>query len=191
MNGINVFGFFAGTICLILLISFFSYSIYINYQYERSIGAYFDNAEDCITPECILIQLNSGYEAIKKSGLTEDDYGVLIFKKPSNKMEFQFQHLDAIIERAKSVQEWKNKIYSNNTQGETMKDVYTEKMDNLRSYVTGISLTQSSINYGRSDWIAEDSWYLKNHKILYFRSFIYLFLLLMTIFLYRLVGVEY
>lgn len=158
MNGINVLGFFMGTLCLLGLIGFVAMNVFVDYQYERQIGAYFDNAEDCITPKCILIQLNLGYKAIQNSGLTKDDYGAWIFKKPNNKMEFQYQHLDAIIERANSVQDWVDKVYANNTQAEIMKDVYTEKMDNLRKYITA--------EYYRSDWIAKDSWFLKYHFFL-------------------------
>lgn len=155
MRSLQLIGFFMGTLFLILLIVTIGYVVYVDYQYERQIGAYFDNSEDCITPDCILTQLRLGYTAIENSGLTKEDYGAWIFKKPNNKMEFQYQHLDAIIERAESVQDWVNKVYANNTQAEVMKDVYTEKMDNLRKYITGEGY--------RSDWIAKDAWMLKYH----------------------------
>jgi Flp pilus assembly protein TadB len=145
---------------IFILIGFGVYWYYVNYTYERDIGAYFDNAVDCITPECILIQLNDGRQAIVDAGLTEDMYGVFIFKKPDNSMKFQYQHIDAIIERAESVQDWKDKVYANGTQAETMKDVYTEKMDNLRNYIIGEGY--------RSDWIAKDTWMIKNHLFIYF-----------------------
>ena len=155
MNKKDVFCFFIVILCLFAIIGLIIYGVIINYHYEKEIGAYFDNSEDCITPNCILTQLKLGYEAINNSGLTENDYGAWIFKKPDNSMKFQYQHLDAIIERAEAVQNWVDKVYANNTQGETMKDVYTEKMDNLRKYITQ--------EYSRSDWIAKNSWYFKYH----------------------------
>jgi len=147
-----------GIICSIILLGLIGTCVYINYQYERSIGAYFSNAEDCITPECILNQLQTGRQAIVDAGLTEDLYAAWIFKKPDNSMKFQYQHIDAIIDRATAIKDWKDKQYSSEGVGETMKDVYTEKMDNLRKYVTGEGY--------RSDWIAEHAWWLKNHFFL-------------------------
>lgn len=176
MNGINVLGFFMGTLCLFGIIGIGAMYVYVNYQYESQIGAYFDNAEDCITPECILTQLNLGYDAIESSGLTKDDYGAWIFKKPNNKMEFQYQHLDAIIERANSVQDWVDKVYANNTQAEIYQDVYTEKMDNLRKYITAEGY--------RSDWIAEDSWFLKYHFFITIIAFPLGFLLVILMFVF-------
>jgi len=152
-----------GMMLMIVPVGIIGYSVYVNYQYESQIGAYFDNAVDCITPECILTQLNEGYLAINNSGLTKDDYSAWIFKKPNNKMEFQYQHLDAILERAKAVQDWKEKVYANNTQAETMQDVYTQKMDNLRNYIIGEGY--------RSDWIAEGAWWIKYHFFMKFFAF--------------------
>jgi hypothetical protein len=183
MNGINIFGFFMGTLCLFGIIGIIIGAVIINYQYENQIGAYFDNAEDCITPDCILIQLNEGYQAINNSGLTNEDYGAWIFKKPSNSMVFQYQHLNAIIERANAVQNWVDKVYANNTQAESMKDVYTEKMDNLRKYITGEGF--------RSDWIAKDAWYLKYHFFYAIWAFwVGALLFIIMIGFYFLMGVE-
>jgi hypothetical protein len=182
MNGTNLFGFFMGTLCLFALAGLVGYDVYVNYQYENKIGSYFDSAVDCITPDCILTQLNLGYDAINHSGLSKTDSGAWIFKKPSNNMAFQYQHLDAILERAQSVQDWKDKIYANGTQAETMQDVYTQKMDNLRKYITGEGY--------RSDWIAKDAWYMKYHFFLGVWAFwVCLVLFLSMIGFYCLMGV--
>jgi hypothetical protein len=156
--GSSLFFGFLGILCVLGIVSIIGYGLYVNYQYEAKIGAYFDNAVDCITPECILSQLQAGRDGIVNEGLTEDLYGVWIFKKPDNSMVFQYQHIDAIIERAQAVQQWKIQISSNTSSGETMKDVYNEKMDNLRLYINGEGY--------RSDWIANDAWWLKNHFFL-------------------------
>lgn len=179
-GSVITFGFL-GVLCVLGVIGLICQAVYVDYQYESQIGAYFDNAVDCITPDCILTQLNLGYQAINNSGLTENDYGALIFKKPNNKMTFQYQHLDAIIERANAVQDWKNKIYANGTQAETMQDVYTQKMDNLRKYITGEGY--------RSDWIANDAWYLKYHFFVAYVSFwVGLILVLLAILFFSLAG---
>jgi hypothetical protein len=137
-----------------------AYSYYLDYKYESEIGAYFENARDSITPEAILIQLRAGKQAMINEGLKDEDYGAIIFKKPDNSMKFQYQHLDGIIERAEAVQSWYETTYNPNSQvttTENFKDVYNEKMDNLRNYIHA--------DYVRSDWIAKDTWYIKNHLI--------------------------
>lgn len=156
-------GFFLciGIVSLVLLGSLIYQMIMVNYEYETKVGAYFDNARDCITPDCMLQQLQTGRTAITLLGLTDNDYGAYIFKRADNSMQFQYIHIDSIIERVNAVVDWKNKIYSNQTQAvETMKDVYNEKMDNLRLYIHAESY--------RSDWIAKNAWYVKYHLYLYF-----------------------
>lgn len=152
---------FIGAVCFVILIGLIISGVKTNYHYERDVGAYFDNARDCLTPDCMMEQLSTGKTAIMHLGLTDNDYGAYFFKKADNSMKFQYQHIDSIIERVQAVIDWKDKIYSTETQGvETMKDVYNEKMDNLRLYIHAEGY--------RSDWIAKDAWYVKNHSFIYF-----------------------
>lgn len=178
-TGTSLFFWFLTFVLVVFLIVFGIYHYYTNYTYEREIGAYFDNARDCITPECILEQLQDGKQAIINAGLNENDYGAFIFKKPDNSMKFQYTHLNSIIERAEAVKQWKEQVYSNQSSGETMKDVYNEKMDNLRNYIHAEGY--------RSDWIAEDTWFIKYHIFLHF-SFIIYVLLTILIFIFGTLG---
>jgi hypothetical protein len=141
-------------VCVLVIISTIMMGVYINYEYEKQIGSHMDNARDCLTPDCMLTELNSAKQAMINEGLKDDDYGAIIFKKSSNSMKFQYQHLDSIIERVQSVKEWEVKSQE---QGnfEGMKDVYNEKMNNLRLYIH----TEGE----RSDWIADDTWKIKNY----------------------------
>jgi hypothetical protein len=78
-------------------------------------------------------------------------------------MEFQLSHIDSIIERIQAVQDWKDKSYGKDGQAEAMGDVYEQKMTNLRKFIKeDLDGTAS-----RSDWIAEDAWYVKTHPIIY------------------------
>ena len=162
-----------GIIFTFILVGFIVYNIYVNYEYERDVGAYFDNARDCITPDCILEQLNSGKQAIINNGLNENDYGAVWFKKPDNSMKFQYTHLNSIIERAQAVKDWKYKVYTEGNQAETFKDVYNEKMDNLRNYIHAEGY--------RSDWIAKHTWYIKNHIFMYFYPLTFIGLVLLIV----------
>lgn len=158
-------------LCILALFSIIGFGIYsyvIDYQYENSVGAYMETATDTITPEAFKAQLIMFEDAINKSGLTPEDYGAMWFKKPDNSMVFQMQHVDSIIGRADAMIQWKNTVYSNGTQSlpvgqvsaEAFRDVYNDKMNNLRTYIHAEG--------DRSDWIAKDAWYVKFHPIMYF-----------------------
>jgi len=129
------------------------WKIRLGYEYDKVIGAYIENAYEVNTPDEMIKQVNLAIEGMKKEGLTPDLYGALVFKKPSNTMEWQYKFLDNFIERAEAVEEWKQKTYSEGSQStETMGDVYEEKMDNLREFIK---------EGGNADWIAKDAWYIK------------------------------
>lgn len=182
-NLISMFCWFIVFVLIVSAIVLGVASYIIDYQYEKKIGSYFDNAIDMNTPDKMLQQVELGKQAMIDEGLTKEDYGVVFFKKPSNSMDFQFSHIDSIIERIKAVQDWKDKSYGNNTQSETMGDVYEQKMTNLRKFIAE-DLNGLSI---RSDWIAKDSWYIKNYILFYF-SFEVSLVLLALIILFGLIG---
>ena len=178
-------------VCLLLLSVFAIIGVIVvhaitSYEYERDIGSYFENAVDMNTPDKMLEQLESGKQAIIDAGLTKDMYGAWIFKKPSNSMDFQFQHIDSIIERIKAVQTWYDQTYQNNSAGtETLGDVYEQKMDNLRHFIN----EDLNGDATRSDWIAEDTWWIHNHFFFYFWVwFVYLGLIILAIIGFALIA---
>ena len=133
---------------------------YVGYQYERDIGSHMDNAKDMNTPSRMLEELNLAKQGMRNAGLNDNMYGAWIFKKPDNSMAFQYEHLDSIIERVKAVEEWRQKTYGKDSAGmtENLGDVYEAKMTNLRQFIMETT---------RSDWIARDTWYIKNHFFYY------------------------
>lgn len=150
-------GLFLIFISLLIGASVITMGVYGSYEYKRDIGSYFSNAVDCITPECALTQLELGKQGMIKAGLTPELYGAWIFKAPDNSMQYQYQHLDAIIERVKAVQSWKATANNGTGTVETMGDTYNTKMNNVRRYIIEGGV--------RSDWIAEDAWWLKNYFV--------------------------
>jgi len=160
------------TIAIIALIGLAIGHYYISYQYEKVIGGYMDNAYDMNTPDKMLEQLQLAKQGMIDEGLTEDMYGAWIFKKPSNRMDMQYKHLDSIIERVKAVDTWYNETYKEgSTNTETLGDVYEQKMDNLREFI---------MEDVRSDWIAKDTWYINNHFFWYLPIlFVYSFLIIL------------
>ena len=172
MDGIKFFGATLITVSLIFLI-LFGITIYnINYSYEKVIGSHMDNAYNQNTPEGMLKELRQARVNMVSEGLTNDMHGAVFYKKPTNSMEFQYNHIDSIISRVEAVQVWYDSTYTKGTNTETMGDVYEQKMDNLANFIYE---TQ------RSDWIAKDTWMIKNHKIYYFQGYIWALLVLLLI----------
>lgn len=160
-------------------IGFIGYSIYIyNYKYELVIGSYIENAYEVNTPERMIAEISKAIKGMETENLKPEDYGAFFFKKPDNKMEWQYDFLDSIIERANAVIEWREKI-EKSTEVETLGDVYEQKMDNLREFLK---------ENGRADWIASSAWVIKNHPIVYF-WYVWLFpLAIITFFSWFLVS---
>jgi hypothetical protein len=115
------------------------------------------------TPDEMVLQVGNAIEGMHKFGLTKEDYGALIFKKPDNSMEWQFKFLENFEERAEAVSKWYDDVYVQGKGTETLGDVYEQKMDNLREFLK---------EGGRADWIAKAAWYIKYHKVYYFEALI-------------------
>jgi hypothetical protein len=185
MKGIGYFFIFIGILSLFATIGYGIAWGITNYQYERSIGSYMSTATDTITPESFKEQLILYKEAIKNSGLTEEDYGAIYFKKPDNSMKFQIQHIDSIIQRADAMIQWQEASYNTTSQPiyaspEAFRDVYNEKINNLRNYINAEGY--------RSDWISHAAWYVKYHRVFYYGHFKILGLLILTIILFSIGG---
>lgn len=182
MGGMRIAGVFLLLISIIAFIILAFSQYYTGYQYERVLGSYMETATDTITPESFREQMVLFKGAVADAGLNENDYGAWLFKKPDNSMKFQMQHIDSIIGRADAMIQWKNTVYNNGTQtvpagqisAEAFRDVYNDKMNNLRSYIHAEG--------DRSDWIAKDAWYVKYHMFYYvWAFFIYLLLIIVGI----------
>ena len=165
MKAIGIIGVILAVLLVLEALGAIGYAFYIDYQYESQIGSYFENAIDMNTPDKMMQQIQLGKKAIIDAELPE--YGAMFFKKPSNSMDFQMNHIDSIIERIQAVQEWKDKSYGKDGQAEQMGDVYEQKMNNLRAFIK----EDLDGTISRSDWIAKDAWLIKNHPIMYLWGF--------------------
>ena len=135
----------------------------VDYQYEKAIGSYIENAYEVNTPDRMIAEIEKAIAGMKMV-LSPENYGAMWFKKPDNKMAWQYDFLDSVIERAQSVQIWYDNVYKEGSQNtESLGDVYEQKMDNLREFLK---------ENGRADWIAKDAWYVKFHPFYYFRVLI-------------------
>lgn len=156
----NAFALLAAIIATLGFVVFLIGDYYVSYDYERKIGSHIENAYEVNTPDRMIVEIQKAKDGMLSEGLKSEDYGAWNFKKPDNSMEFQYQFLDSVIERAKSVELWYNNTYSGKqATTESLGDVYEQKMDNLREFLK---------ENGRADWIAKNAWYVKNHLVYYF-----------------------
>jgi hypothetical protein len=105
----------------------------------------------------MIVQLNLCEQGMRNLGLTPDMYGAWLpwEQTPDIRMDYQYSHIDAIIERTKAVIEWRNETYTKNGSApETLGDVYNTKMDNLRSFL---------VEDGWSDWISYRAFFVNNY----------------------------
>lgn len=161
-------------IVLLLIAGIIGFSAYwVSFQYERDIGSHIENAYEVNTPERMIAELEFAKQGMREADLKEGDYGALFFKKPDNSMAWQYDFIDSIVERAKAVQEWQDKVESDGKAVESLGDVYENKMDNLRGFLK---------EGDRADWIAKDAWYVKNHLWFYLKiPFIIMVLLIIVV----------
>lgn len=131
------------------------------YQYNNEVHSHMQNAYDANNPELMKEQLLLVVKGMRDLGLTDNMYDAFWAwdKTPEKRMDYQYQHLDGILERIDAVIIWRNATYGNNSQGtETLGDVYEQKMDNLRMFLQEDSW---------SDWIANGAFYANFHVFLY------------------------
>ena len=174
--------FITGVIAFFLTLGLpaFWFGYYYNtYSYEKNIGSYIENAYEVNTPSRMIAEIKKAIEGMKKEGLTEDMYGAMWFKKPDNKMSWQYDFLNSVIERAEAVEKWQENMDKTGSV-ETLGDVYEQKMDNLREFLK---------ENGRADWIAKDVWLVNNHPFYYFIFLVSLIWILLTVILWTAIGV--
>ena len=124
-------------------------------QYNREIHSHMNNAYYADTPELMKEELNKAIDGMHNLGLTPDLYNDMRpwLHTPDNQMDYQYKHLQSVIERTDDVIRWKQ---SDNT-GTQATDVYEAKMLALRHFIRD--------DGGWSDSIAAGAYYVKYHNI--------------------------
>jgi hypothetical protein len=139
----------------VLISGFQSVGPYYKWNYE--VHSHMSNAYYANSPELMILQLTLCEEGMRNLGLSPDMYGAWLpwEKTPDVRMDFQYSHIDAILNRTKSVIEWRNQTYTKNGSApETLGDVYNEKMDNLRGFL---------VEDGWSDWISYRAYFVNEY----------------------------
>jgi len=127
------------------------------YEWNYEVHSHMLNAYYANSPELMITELSACENGMRDLGLTPDLFGAWLpwEKTPDIRMDYQYNHLDAIINRTKAVIEWRNLTYTTNGSApETLGDVYNEKMDNLRGFL---------VEDGWSDWISYQAFFVNEY----------------------------
>lgn len=130
-----------GTIFLILAIALGVYALIYpfsaeGFKYNSEVHAHMENAYYAADPNTMLSEITLARDGMDKVGLKEDMYnGIFPWdKRPDRSMKWQYKHIDSIVTRINEFKTWeKSQIGDGTTQ--QMKDVYTEKLDNVRNFI--------------------------------------------------------
>ncbi len=146
-------------------------STVVDFNYDREVGGHVLNAYEVNTPEAMIAELNLTVSGMRRLGLTEGMYSAFFpwERTPDRSMGFQYQFLDQLINRTEAVILWRTLAYSGNSTPETLGDVYEQKMDNLRSFMTE-GCGEASVC---TDWIARDVYFLHVATPYYFAGLFY------------------
>jgi|GEM_PF-1823133 len=127
------------------------------YKWNYEVHSHILNAYYANSPELMINELTACEQGMRNLGLTQDLYGAWLpwEQTPDIRMDYQYHHLEAIINRTWAVIEWRNETYTKNgTAPETLGDVYNEKMDNLRGFL---------MEDGWSDWISYRAFFVHQY----------------------------
>src|SRR4030043_197420 len=132
-----------------------------DYIFNKEVHSHFENAYFSNTPELMKSELELSVAGMKNLGLEEDMYDAYFYwdKVPAKKMDYQYNHVNSIIQRVDAVKQWRDENYAKGTgASESLGDVYEQKMDNLRGFLQ---------EDGWSDWIAKGTYYANYYSWLY------------------------
>src|SRR2546427_10596713 len=168
MRGSNKYGVVFALALTVAIIYGTNGVVSVNFDCEREVGGHIRNAFEVNTPEAMIAELNKSVRGMRALGLTDAMYAAYFpwEQTPDRSMAFQYEYIDQLINRTESVIAWRKLAYSGNTTPETLGDVYEQKMDNLRSFMT----EGCSDRWVCTDWIARDVYYVYQATPYYFGS---------------------
>ena len=145
---------FCWAIALILALSFVGCFAYLvvteNYEYNSAVRSHMENAYYSADPDTMRSELVLAIEGMRSLGLTDEMYSKWLpwEKVPQNQMAWQYKHMDSILTRVDEFKAWELS-QAGSSSSQQMQDVYTQKLDNVRSFI---------LNGGWSDDVAQGAY---------------------------------
>jgi hypothetical protein len=173
-NTIQILATLAILTVLVSIATSFCIGIIVEYPYQKTIGAYINNADDASTPELMKQELVLARNGMIDQGLTPDLYGKFWWWQQTDdwKMNYTYAYIEGLINRTEYVIVWRN-TNINASVSTSLQDVYDQMLANLR--------TEYHRN-GPIDWATYPTWVLKHHTWAYFSGeLIVSYILAMTV----------
>ena len=166
MRGSNKYGVVFAIALTVAIVYGANGVVSVNFAYEREVGGHIRNAFEVNTPEAMISELNKSVAGMHALGLVDGMYAAYFLweQTPDRSMSFQYEYIDQLINRTEAVILWRTLAYNGNSTPETLGDVYEQKMDNLRSFMT----EGCSDRLVCTDWIARDVYYVYRATPFYF-----------------------
>lgn len=143
-----------GTVALVLTAILMAVSVVANvtgpaYEFQDKVHSHMENAYWGSTPELMKTELNLSMQGMRELGLVEGmNAKIMPWKQtPDWSMDYQFAHIQAIIERCEEVIAWRD---AQDLSSGQVTDVYAQKMENLKAFI---------VEDTWSDDIAYAAWY--------------------------------
>lgn len=141
-----------------------------NRMYEDTVDGHLENARVAPTPELMKQEIGFALEGTNELDLEDDDYGAWLpwFKTEQVRVGYQREYLLNITERLDHLIVWRD---TTEAPEQEMKDVYNEKLENIREYL------YIEHEDGEPKDILQDAWFAKEHAFVYLSSSILLILI--------------
>jgi len=108
-----------------------------DYEFRNAVHSHMENAYYSADPDTMRAELIAAKNGMIELGLTNDTYGAWLpwDKTPDKRMDWQYRHIDSILVRIDEFEQWETTQAGKDT-SQQMQDVYTQKLDNVRSFIT-------------------------------------------------------
>ena len=135
------FGVYVFILLLIFLAFVFGWCVIVNmtqrdYEFRNAVHSHMENAYYSADPRTMETELIAAKEGMKSLGLTNDMYAAWLpwDKTPDRRMDWQYKHMDSILERVQEFKQWESQQIGSDT-SQQMQDVYSQKLDNVRHFI--------------------------------------------------------
>lgn len=131
-----------------------------SFDFQREVHGHMENAYFADSPELMIAELHAAESGMRNLRLTPELYGAILpwGKTPDVQMDYQYRHIDAIIQRAEQARPYCDPGNVTAT-GAQLSDVCGQKLSAIRQFIKGMGYW--------SDDIAKDAFFANFHPLLY------------------------
>jgi len=131
-----------------------------SYKFNKAVHSHMDNAYYSADPHTMKTEIELAVDGMQSLGLTPDMNGKFFTWEQTSdwSMAWQYTHIESVQIRLNEFIDWWNAQDTTSTGSQQFQDVFTQKLNNVRSFI--------KTDGGWSDMIAEQAFYL--HSYIYY-----------------------